>query len=91
MKVTMYHPMERLRVHSGVRPIILLAAEGMVQQLFTPNASTIHSSILHIYLGTRKVASYRALYRVTLSINGMDLRCMDPWLNIYRRLLLFDR
>ena len=84
MKVTMYHPMERLRVHSGVRPIILSAAEGMVQPVFTPNASIIHSSILQIYLGTQKVAIYGALHRFTMSINGMDLRCMDPWLNICR-------
>ena len=62
----MYHPMERLRVHSGVRPIILSAAEGMVQPVFTPNASIIHSSILQIYLGTQKVAIYGALHRFTM-------------------------
>ena len=89
MKVTMYHPMERLRVHSGVRPIILLAAEGMVQPVFTPNTSIVHSSILQIYLGTQKVASCSGHHRVDLRINSLVLRCMDP--NIYRGVLIMHR
>ena len=87
----MYHPMERLRVHSGVRPIILLAAEGMVQPVFTPNTSIVHSSILQIYLGTQEVAIYGALYRFTMSISGMDLRCMDHNQNIFVMLLCTAR
>ena len=35
-------------------------------------------------MSDQEVAIYGALYRFTMSINGMDLRCMDPWLNICR-------
>ena len=41
--------------------------------------------------GSGKVAIYRAVYRFTMSINGMDLRCVDPWLNIYRGVLILAR
>ena len=87
----MYHPMERLRVHSGVRPVILLAAEGMVQPVFTPNASIIHSSILQIYLGTQERSDLRSAVQIYHEHKRHGFEMYGPLAKYLQRGLIMHR
>ena len=72
-----------------VAPPTKRARGGRVTATVTARAGAVFDGSEPFASGTRahdqKVASYGASYRVTMSINGMDLSCMDPWLNICRK------